>query len=506
MLFNSHIFIFGFLPLTLVLFYAAARASAYLGLATLAFASIVFYAWDSPLEHVAVLLVSIGGNFIIGRFITQAYNANRPARYRGLLTLGIVLNLCLLAFYKYSNFLLGTLGVASPFAQIYLPLGISFFTFTQIAYLVDASKGHVKEYSPIHYLLFVTYFPHLIAGPILHHREMMPQFADPKIRRFHLDNLAIGLSIFIIGLAKKLLLADPVAPIADAAFNASATGIDLTLAEAWLGALAYAMQIYFDFSAYCDMAIGISRIIGIRLPVNFASPYKSASIVEFWRRWHMTLSRFLRDYLYIPLGGNQKGLARRYVNLIATMLLGGLWHGAAWTFVIWGGLHGLYLCVNHAWQRFGIALPRAVGISITFVAVTIAWIFFRADTVAHAVVMLQSMFAVHGLSLPESALSLLGIPAIGSPYLRFDGMFHNGVYQNPAEAFMLVLPLLVIVWALPNTQQLFARYRPALMPWRDYVSRWHWRPDLAWSMGCAALFVVAIFAISQDSPFLYFRF
>lgn len=515
MLFNSHIFIFAFLPLTLLLFYAAARRSAYLALSVLVLASLIFYAWDSPLEHFVVLVASISMNFVFGRAIIQAYESQRPARRRVLLAAGIAANLCVLGFYKYTGFLFNTIGIPSPFADIYLPLGISFFTFTQIAYLVDASCGRAKEYSPIHYVLFVTYFPHLIAGPILHHREMMPQFANRRIFTFRAENLSIGLSIFVIGLAKKLLLADPVAPLADAAFNATANGIALTIAEAWLGALAYAMQIYFDFSAYSDMAIGISRIFGIRLPVNFASPYKAASIVEFWRRWHMTLSRFLRDYLYIPLGGNRHGLTRRYLNLIITMLLGGLWHGAAWTFVIWGGLHGIYLCINHAWShfgaKFGYALPRALSVCITFIAVVIAWVFFRAESAMHANAMLHAMLGLNGISLPTTVLRILGEHVGDGPVaqllgLQFDGMFHNGIYEYPGELLTGIGVLLAIVWFLPNTAQLFARYRPALMPWRDAATKLVWRPTLAWSVYGAVLFVAAIFAISQDSPFLYFRF
>ena len=241
-----------------------------------------------------------------------------------------------------------------------LPLGISFYTFTQIAYLADVYANKAQEYAPANYALFVTWFPHLIAGPIMHHREMMPQFATAFRAKIDPRLVLIGLSIFSVGLAKKVLLADQAAPFADAVFDRGAL-LPLTFAEAWVGALAYTMQIYFDFSGYSDMAIGLSLMFGVRLPVNFNSPYKSKSIIEFWRRWHMTLSRFLRDYVYIPLGGNRRGPVRRYANLMATMLIGGLWHGAGWTFVIWGALHGLYLMANHAWNAAGGRLPKPVA-------------------------------------------------------------------------------------------------------------------------------------------------
>jgi D-alanyl-lipoteichoic acid acyltransferase DltB (MBOAT superfamily) len=266
-----------------------------------------------------------------------------------LLASAIAVNLILLGYFKYANFFADNLnhfaGTALPIGQVILPLGISFFTFTQIAFLVDTYQGKVKEFNFVHYTLFVTYFPHLIAGPVLHHKEMMPQFAKRNVCHLNWDNVAVGLSIFVLGLAKKVLIADSLAEFATPIFSAVAAGGQPMLFEAWIGALAYTLQLYFDFSAYSDMAIGISLMFNVRLPMNFNSPYKATSIIDFWRRWHMTLSRFLRDYLYIPLGGSRNGKAQRYLNLMITMLLGGLWHGAGWTFVIWGGLHGFYwLC------------------------------------------------------------------------------------------------------------------------------------------------------------------
>jgi len=315
-----------------------------------------------------------------------------------------------LAYFKYANFLLQTANSTGAthfhMLAIVLPLGISFFTFTQIAYLADVYAGKVVERNPIHYLLFVTYFPHLIAGPVLHHAEMMPQFKNDRTYKPQLENFAIGLAFLVIGLAKKILIADSIAPVANNAFDNHA-GRSLGIGSAWAGVSAYAFQIYFDFSGYSDMAVGLSMLVGVQLPYNFNSPYKARSIIDFWRRWHMTLSRFLRDYLYFALGGNRKGRVRRHLNLMITMLLGGLWHGASWNFVIWGGLHGAFLAANHGWRFvreryrsfFATSFWRPMaflnhwlaGVA-TMSCVLIAWVFFRAKTVHAAISVLKSMF------------------------------------------------------------------------------------------------------------------
>ncbi|SDU15108.1 D-alanyl-lipoteichoic acid acyltransferase DltB, MBOAT superfamily [Pseudomonas mandelii] len=316
-------------------------------------ASVFFYGWWST-TYIPLLLASIVFNYTVGYIIAKNHERAR-AKSKAALYVGVISNLLLLCYYKYSNFFLGEVarstGVHMPTLELVLPLGISFFTFTQIAFLVDAWKGKAQEYNFWHYLLFVTWFPHLIAGPILHHGQMMPQFKDPEIYRIRSRNISIGVALFAVGLGKKLLLADPISTYADPVFHAAATGQAIGPMIAWVGAIAYTLQIYFDFSGYSDMAVGLSMLFGIHLPINFNSPYKARNIIEFWRRWHMTLSQFLRDYLYIPLGGNRKGETRRLVNLMLTMLLGGLWHGANWTFVIWGALHGAYLCINHMFQK-----------------------------------------------------------------------------------------------------------------------------------------------------------
>ncbi len=303
---------------------------------------------------------------------------------------GILFDLGLLGYFKYTAFAVETInsllqtGFAVP--QIVLPLGISFFTFTQIACLVDSYRGEVKGYSKSGYFLFVTIFPHLIAGPILYHKDMIPQFMDEKNYRINYENMNRGIAWFTLGLAKKVLIADHLSKYVAEAFSHAD---HLSMVDAWFASFAYTLQLYFDFSGYSEMAIGLGLMLNFRLPLNFNSPYKSTSIIEFWRRWHMTLSAFLKDYLYIPLGGNRTGHHLR--NIMITMLLAGLWHGAGWTFIFWGGLHGLYICINHVWRKAGWSLPKPTGWLVTFMAVNIAWVFFRADDFGTAFAVIQAM-------------------------------------------------------------------------------------------------------------------
>lgn len=339
MLFNSFPFFLVFLPLALLGYFLLSKYSLRLSIIFLLLASIAFYSyWD--IAYLPLLLLSVCCNFSIGRVVSTRQEAGRKREAKRWLWAGLAFNLSLLVFFKYFDFLISIVAnlTGAPFQPlgITLPIGISFFTFTQIAYLVDCHAGKVKDYQPESYGLFVTYFPHLIAGPILHHKEMMPQFVQAESHVFSRGRLIVGLSFFTIGLFKKVILADGIARYVAPVFDLHHA--HLSMLEAWAGALAYTFQLYFDFSAYCDMAYGLSYMFGIILPINFFSPYKATSIIDFWRRWHITLSNFLRDYLYIPLGGNRKGGFLRYRNLLITMLLGGLWHGANWTFVVWGGL------------------------------------------------------------------------------------------------------------------------------------------------------------------------
>ena len=357
--------------------------------------SLFFYAWWDP-SLLVILISSILFNFTIGKFV---FNNKR------LTIFAITMNLLALIYYKYTNFLtllLTDVGILSSPTSIILPLAISFFTFQQVAYIVDSYKGVVKEHNFLNYCLFVTFFPQLIAGPIVHHKEMMPQFN--KGVYFSTDGVLFGICLFLIGLFKKVILADGIAQYANPVFDAADSGALLTSLEAWGGALAYTFQLYFDFSGYADMAIGIAACFGITLPDNFNSPYKSFSISEFWRKWHITLGNFLRDYLYIPLGGNRCAKNRQIFNLFMTMFLGGIWHGAGWNFMIWGALHGMYLGVNHSWKssslrnkiNFHIAY-KLLAWMITFIAVVIAWVFFRSETIEGAIAVLSAMFQINNV-------------------------------------------------------------------------------------------------------------
>lgn len=517
MLFNSAVFLFVYLPILLFVFFRLGKFSHRLAATWLTAGSLFFYGWWNPV-YLGLLLASIIFNFLLGYTIAKGSDIGSRKRKR-LLVLGLVGNLALLGYYKYANFFIDTfnaaLGVEYGFAEIILPLGISFFTFTQIAFLVDAARGEAREFDFVHYSLFVTYFPHLIAGPVLHHKEMMPQFKQPAVYRFNHVFFTVGLTVFAFGLFKKVVLADGIAPYAAPAFALAESGEPLHLFQAWGGALAYTLQLYFDFSGYSDMAIGLSYMIGVRLPLNFNSPYKAASITEFWRRWHMTLSRFLRDYLYIPLGGNRKGAARRYFNLMATMLLGGLWHGAGWTFVIWGGLHGIYLVIHQAWlglrKRLGHNLARSTsvghvfGVSLTFLMVVVGWVFFRAQTFDGALAVLRAMFGFNGVTLPDAIALRMGDVA---PLLVKAGVvFTPGGGSSFLMNYLWIAALLPMVFLAPNTQQIMARYKPALdCPHEWQANRLAWLPGRGWAVLMAVVLVAGLLSLAQPSEFLYFQF
>lgn len=518
MLFNSYAFLLLYLPITAWGFFRLAVYSHRLAAAWLGAASLFFYGYWNP-AYVGLLLASIFFNYGIGYALAREHEAGHSRRKNLILTLGVGGDLALLAYYKYANFFLDTanrlLDTNWGLQEILLPLGISFFTFTQIAFLVDAWSGKAKEYSFIHYLLFVTYFPHLIAGPVLHHKEMMPQFAKAETYRPSWDNFTIGITIFAMGLFKKAVLADGISPYANSAFDAADGGQQLDFFAAWGGALAYTAQLYFDFSGYSDMAIGLSRMFGIVLPLNFNSPYKASNIIDFWRRWHMTLSRFLRDYLYIPLGGNRKGRVRRHVNLMITMLLGGLWHGASWNFVLWGGLHGLYLIVNHAWRGLrerhfprlmkDSPIAKAMSWLLTFIAVVVAWVPFRATTTEGTLGMLAAMAGLNGVSLPAAFAPVLG--DLGGVFLAMGGQFHLGGGSQFVFTWAWVLGLLAIALFLPNTQELMRHHRPGLDFDPTAVrAKMQWHPTTAWRMFTAALAAAGILSLSQATEFLYYQF
>lgn len=523
MLFNSYVFIFAFFPVVFFGFFRIGKHSHALASLWLAAASLFFYGWWD-IRFVGLLLGSIVFNYGAGYLIGHGVYHSKK-----LLAAAISINLILLGYCKYANFFADNLnyftGTSLPIGQVILPLGISFFTFTQIAFLVDTYQGNVKEFNFVHYALFVTYFPHLIAGPVLHHKEMMPQFAKRSVCHINWDNVAVGLTIFVLGLAKKVLIADSLADFSTPIFDDVKAGGQPMLFEAWVGALAYTLQLYFDFSGYSDMAIGLSLMFNVRLPMNFNSPYKATSIIEFWRRWHITLSRFLRDYLYIPLGGSRNGKVHRYLNLMITMLLGGLWHGAGWTFVIWGGLHGLYLMVNHAWRAFkqqmgwveeGGGLATLVAGAFTFFVVVVGWVFFRADSFSSAITMLKGMAGMNGVALPYQFEA-----QIGHYFVQYDWIVFASIGFS-AKALLILSLAFAITWMLPNVRQLFQAYRPVCedikvgvpssMPELSPALQgksfryFQWQPTRkrAWVTG--VLFAVAIMGLSRVSEFLYFQF
>jgi len=469
MLFNSPWFVFIFLPVFLAGFFLFGSFDRRLAVAWAFAASLAFYIWDDPMRLLPLILVSIAFNFAVGRRLAHA-------RSRSVLFVGVSGNILLLLYFKYASFLVNSFGALTglsvPHVAIALPIGISFYTFTQIAFLIDAFRQQAREYAPLKYGLFVTNFPHLIAGPIIHHKEIMPQFDRPETYRPQLDLIALGIAWFSIGIFKKML-ADRIAAFVEAPFRAALTGT-VSFSEAWTGTLSYALQIYFDFSGYSDMAIGLALMMGITFPLNFDSPYKATSLIDFWRRWHMTLSRFLRDYLYIPLGGNRHGGPRRYANLLMTMVLGGLWHGASWNFAVWGAIHGVGLALNHLWRgatgRFGVTLPAPVGWAVTSFVVVTAWVPFRADTMGAAMRMWQGMADV----------------------------VHAGS-GLPRDAACWIAALSAIALFAPNTQQILGH--------AGMRAQGVWTPRMRWAAVLGCLFGAAMIgAAAQPTYFLYFRF
>ena len=396
----------------------------------------------------------------------------------------------MLGYFKYTDFLIENFNLAfnsnAELLNLALPLAISFFTFQQIAYLVDSYRQETKEYDFLNYALFVTFFPQLIAGPIVHHKEMMPQFAKTRNKVKNYRNIAMGLFIFSIGLFKKVVIADTFAVWATAGFDIATT---LNLFEAWATSLSYTFQLYFDFSGYTDMAIGLALLFNIRLPVNFNSPYKATNIQDFWRRWHITLSRFLRDYVYIPLGGNRKGGFRTYNNLMATFVLGGLWHGAAWTFVFWGFLHGLALIIQRIWSKLGIKLWTWLAWLITFNFVNITWVFFRAKEWDDAVKVLSGMVGLSGVYIEN--LKLLDLIKLNPDTLKLIPLL-DGIARIDLAIYIMIAILSVIILFFKNSIELLANFETS---------------KFNLYLGLTAFLVSILFMNSiQETEFLYFDF
>lgn len=563
MLFNSYEFIFLFLPITLFVFYVLSRRSGVgMALYWLVLASLFFYGWWKP-EYLVLILGSVIVNFLVGDGLVKMDKQNERRMRRLLFVTGILGNLAAIGYFKYANFFVDNVNVAFSTSfhleAIILPLGISFFTFQQIAYLVDAYKGQAEEHSFRNYSLFVTFFPQLIAGPIVHHKEMMPQFFDLGLRNRWTENLVVGLAIFSLGLFKKVVIADGVAPYANSVFDLAESGQTIYMLEAWAGSLAYTMQMYFDFSGYSDMALGLARMFGIRLPLNFNSPYKATNIIDFWRRWHMTLTRFLTSYVYNPvsipltrhamlsrMGTWQTFWITITLPVLVTFFLSGIWHGAGWTFIVWGLLHGFYIVVNHAW----ITLRKQVGWYskkktwygqwagrlLTFIAVVVSFAYFRAESLDGAHRVLAGMFGLNGIMLPKAwlyshpglaeQLAQFGVifdyvPMLGQtfPPIR-DLMLLAGVDMTIAweamvpaiPAIIMLLPVVAIAFFFPNTQQIMSRYDPALEHSGVKITpltklsgvRWFVHPVWALVMGCVAAY--ATFGGSGVTQFLYFNF
>ena len=490
MLFNSYIFIGCFLPLTLIGFFGFTKyRKTQAAQLWLAMASFAFYGYWNPI-YLPLLLASILFNHTLGQWISQAETGSRRAKV--FLIIGISINLLAIGYYKYTGFLVDSvnhlLQTGFPVPQMVLPLAISFYTFTQIAYLVDAYCGETQDakYDLLTYSLFVSFFPQLIAGPILRHDELIPQFRQRRKLIFSHQNIAYGLTLFSLGLSKKVLIGDRLSPWVAIAFDNAGS---VTFIEAWMGALAYAFQLYFDFSGYSDMAIGLGMMFNITLPINFNSPYKAISIIDFWRRWHITLSNFLRDYLYIPLGGSRKGEIRRYSNLVTTMLLGGLWHGAGWTFVFWGGMHGVYLAINHWWRKHGFSLHWFLGWLITFNAVLVSWVFFRAHSLSDGIHLVQAMLGMNGIVLPgdpERQLSLL--TQLGIQLQRRSQFLYLPSTREKSTIAIALLTLAVTL--MPNTWEIMQKFKP----------------NLLWASIAGTLAAYCLLSFSQVSEFIYYQF
>ena len=513
---NSLDFIFLFLPLAIILHCLLVKKGLFhLAIVGVIGASAVFAGWRNLVDP-TLILFSILINYLVGLAVCSKSSAQK-ARRKLILIFGLTANLSLLAFFKYSKFFLDNINAvmhtANPLVTIYLPLGISFLTLQQIAYLIDAYRGHIKEINFLEYCVFCSFFPKLSSGPIVRYGELVPQIVR-SMRSLSLGVLAEGTTLFAIGLFKKVVLADSMAHYADPTFRTASFGRDLGMVEAWGGVLAYTFQLYFDFSGYTDMAIGIARMFGITLPENFNSPYKATNIIEFWMRWHMTLSRFLRDYLYIPLGGNRKGVLRHHLNLMVTMLLCGLWHGASWTFVIWGALHGIYLSINHGWRRLGVSCSHAIGWILTFIALSMAWAWFRADSVPAAGRITASLIGLNGLWVDgfRGALHSLSKPAPEYNYLaqffvelkvavsfgRWTIYPVNILLSEPFIHTYWLLASGVIVLSLPNTRE-----------WLDLANQ-HPTATLtirkAIFIGVLLFFVLLASISSHPSAFIYEKF
>jgi alginate O-acetyltransferase complex protein AlgI len=537
MLFNSFVFIFAFLPLALIGYYVLTAVGPRVSALWLIVISFVFYGWWNP-QFLILFAASIIFNYLASEVIARF--AARPQLQTGLLALAIAVDVGALVYYKYLEAIIGFLtGVGvlhGPVMSIALPLGISFFTFTQIGYLVDKKDGLVTEKGFFYYILFVSFFPHLIAGPILHNREMMPQLSQARTYRFSAENLSVGMAIFAFGLVKKTLFADSMIGSVRAGFDHAGTA---SFNTAWIALLSYSLQIYFDFSGYSDMAIGLARMFNIRFPMNFNSPYKAASIIELWQRWHMTLSRYLALYVYNPLAlAITRGRASRNMAIgraaqatpggfaamvvfptIITMAIAGMWHGAGLQYLVFGVIHGIYLSINHAMRILrphrlapsGRSFPHPAKVLATFAAILFALVFFRSSSVSAATQLLGGMIGLHGFDpvvLPYAILSRLGQHGLTLVNHGIISGISATDFINAAGQLLWLVVLFVIVWCFPNTQQIMRQFEPTLGPVQagPFAAQLSWRPNLVWAAAVGGALCLGVLAIGGTSEFLYFQF
>ncbi len=455
MLFNSYEFIFIYLPITFfIYFYLNHKRLTQASKVFLVLSSLFFYGWWNII-YIPLLVGSMIFNYLIGSRLSKIQSEESNVLSKNVLIFSIGANISLLAYFKYADFLIDninySIGSDIESLNLALPLAISFFSFQQIAYLVDSFRHKTRDYDFIDYAIFVTFFPQLIAGPIVHHNEMMPQFSQYRNKIINYRNIVSGLFMFSIGLFKKTVIADTFSVWATEGFDIAST---LSFFEAWATSLSYTFQLYFDFSGYTDMALGLALLFNIKLPINFNSPYKATDIQDFWRRWHITLSRFLRDYVYIPLGGSRKGSFVMYVNLMTTFVLGGLWHGAGWTFVFWGFIHGCALIVHRIWSLIGFKLPSWIGFMMTFNFINLSWVFFRAKEWKDAIKVLNGMIDLNDIVLTQTFISIYNNTVKKISFMMPDlHASKNQVFLFDFNTFVWIITIFFIVIKCQNSYE-----------------------------------------------------
>lgn len=542
MLFNSHEFIFLFLPVAVIGFFVLGARSREWALLWLTAVSLFFYAFWRPV-NVLIIAPSIAINYVLARTLLKlvAGGDEKIGAARWVLAAGIVFNICFLGYFKYVNFLATVAndltGTNYVLAEVVLPLGISFITFQKIAFLIDVYGRRVQAFTLRDYALFVLFFPQLVAGPIVHYREMMPQF-DRATCRFDTESLSVGATLFVFGLFKKVVLADSIAAYVSPLYDAAAGGASISLFGAWIAALGFTLQLYFDFSGYSDMALGLARCFGVKLPPNFDSPLKAASIVDFWLRWHMTLTRFLTAYLYNPLTlwltrrrvargkpalGGRGTTVGAFLALLAgptllTMFVSGLWHGAGYLYVLWGLLHGVLLTINHAWRIFGSRfnggkppkMPWLPAFLLTFVAVVLAMVLFRSANLTAAKSILAGALGLHGIGLPQALFDAAG-PIVG----KLPGWVKVSQELSASDLVAsagLITVLLAIALFAPNTLQILEKFEPGLSAARRSATVGRlarvlvWSPSLLWAAAISLAGAFAVLRLGGQSEFLYWQF